>query len=65
MVAPLIRKSVNRQLARKGYAEVAEGGEMLVLSAGMEVTSSQLEGFLLSWGFDIYWGLWREHRVRR
>ncbi len=55
-VAPLIKQAVNRELQKKGYIEVAEGGELTLLTAGLNVASSQLEGFLLTWGFDIYWG---------
>jgi hypothetical protein len=55
-VAPLIKKSINQQLTRKGYSEVPAGGELVVQSAGLSVVSSQLEGYLLTWGFDPYWG---------
>lgn len=55
-VAPLIKQAVNRQLTRKGYREVSEGGELVILAAGLEVSSHQLEGFLLSWGYDVFWG---------
>ena len=55
-VAPLIKQSVNRQLARKGYREVNDGGDLVILAAGLEVSSHQLEGFLLSWGYDVFWG---------
>jgi Domain of unknown function (DUF4136) len=54
--APMIRKAVNRELAAKGYKEVAEGGELKVVSAGVGRTSSQLEGWLMTFGFDYYSG---------
>ena len=55
-ISPLIRESVNRHLTARGYTEVSEGGELQVLTAGLNHASSQLEGFLLAWGFDVYWG---------
>ena len=58
LVAPVIRQAVNRELARKGYREVAEGGDLQVASGGFARSSSQLEGFLVHWGFDYYWGDW-------
>ncbi len=70
-VAPVIRASVNRELARKGYVEVQTGGHMQVMSGGFSSSSTQLEGFMGHWGFDFYWGAWttsaivpiqREHR---
>ena len=54
-VAPLIKKSVAEQLTRKGYSAVSENGELTVVSAGLSVVSSQLEGYLLTWGFDVFW----------
>ena len=48
--APVIRQAVNHELARKGYKEVAEGGELSVATGGFSRTTSQLEGFLLNWG---------------
>jgi hypothetical protein len=58
LLAPAIRQAVNRELARKGYKEVADGGDLQVASGGFARTSSQLEGFLVHWGFDYYWGDW-------
>jgi hypothetical protein len=55
-VAPLIKQAVNRGLAGKGYVEVADGAELLVQTAGLGVMSSQLEGFLLTYSWDIDWG---------
>jgi len=55
-VAPLIKQSVNAQLARRGYTEVSEGGELLLVSAALGSASNQLDGYLVSWGFDYYWG---------
>ena len=71
VVAPVIGEAVNRELARKGYREVAEGGDLHVIGGGFSSSSSQFEGFMGHWGFDFYWGLWstnaivgitREHR---
>ncbi len=56
--APVIRRAVNQELNRKGYKEVAEGGELSVATGGFSRTTSQLEGFLLNWGFDFYYGDW-------
>lgn len=50
--APLIRDAVNRELAQKGYKEVPEGGELQVVSAVVSSKSSQLEGYLITWGFS-------------
>ena len=57
--SPIIKQAINRELARKGYKEVTQGGELQVTSGGFSRTSSQLEGFLVHWGFDYYhldWG---------
>lgn len=56
--APMIKQAVNRELARKGYREVAEGGGLEVATGGFGRTSSQLEGFLIQWGFDSYYWAW-------
>ncbi len=58
LFAPMIKQAVNRELARKGYLEVAEGGELEVSTGGFGRTSSQLEGFLVQWGFDSYYWAW-------
>ena len=50
--APLIRQAVNRELERKGYKEVEQGGEFQVVSAVVSSKSSQLEGYLITFGFD-------------
>jgi len=55
-VAPLIRQAVTRELARKGYTEVARDGELLLLVMGMGTSSPQLEGFLLVYNWDVFWG---------
>lgn len=55
-IAPLIRQSVSSELARRGYTAVSEGGELLLVSVALGSASNQLEGFLVSWGFDYYWG---------
>jgi hypothetical protein len=56
VVAPEIRKAVNRELERKGYKEVADGGQLQVLSMGLSEASNQLEGFLVGWGWEPGWG---------
>jgi len=58
LLAPAIRQAVNRELGRRGYREVAEGGNLQVASGGFGKMGSQLEGFLVHWGFDYYWGDW-------
>ncbi len=60
---PVLKQAINRQMAAKGYTEVAKDGEMRLLAAGLRVTSSQLEGFLVSWGFDFYWGYYGVNTV--
>ncbi len=71
IVGPIIKESVNRELARRGYTEVSEGGDLHVISGGFSSSSSQFEGFMGHWGFDFYLGVWtttavvgvtREHR---
>jgi hypothetical protein len=54
--APLIRQAVNRELAKKGYREVPSGGDLQIMSAGVGVASSQLEGILVTYGFDAFDG---------
>ncbi len=54
--APLIRQAVNRELAKKGYREVPSGGDVQIMSAGVGVASSQLEGILVTYGFDAFDG---------
>jgi hypothetical protein len=56
VLAPIIRQVVNKYLAAKGYREVAEGGELNLLTGGFSETTSQLEGFLVTYGFDYYYG---------
>jgi hypothetical protein len=56
VVAPEIRKAVNRELQSKGYKEVTSGGQLQVLSMGLSQASNQLEGFLVTWGWDPGWG---------
>jgi len=55
-VSPMIRAAITRELTKRGYVEVKQGAEFRVLAAGLNERSSQLEGFLLSWGFDPFWG---------
>jgi len=54
--APLIKQAVNRELAKKGYREVPSGGDLQVMSAGVGVASSQLEGILVTYGFNAFDG---------
>ncbi len=54
--APMIKEAIRKQLAKKGYREVPSNGELKLLAAGLAEASSQLEGFLLRWGYDVYWG---------
>jgi hypothetical protein len=49
--SPLIREAVNRQLVKKGYTEMAQGGQLQVIAAGMSTVSAQLEAYLVQWGF--------------
>lgn len=56
VVAPLIRQVVNKYLAVKGYREVAENAQLKLLTGGFSETTSQLEGFLITYGFDYYYG---------
>jgi hypothetical protein len=55
-VTPLIRQALNRELARKGYAEAADGADLKLLSMGLTSSTTQLEGYLLSYGFEVFWG---------
>ena len=53
----LVRDAVNRQLAAKGYRE-APNGDLQVISGAVAAKANQLEGFLVTLGFDAYWGYW-------
>ena len=55
-VAPLIKTAVNAQLANKGYREVASGGQLEVRTMGLSEATNQLEGFLITWGWEPGWG---------
>jgi len=56
IVAPMIRAAVNRELSTKGLREVASGGDLTVVSAGAGSADVQLDGFLVNYGWDMYWG---------
>jgi hypothetical protein len=53
---PMVKKAVNKQLAAKGMTEVETGGDLQVISAGVSSGTQQLEAYLVTWGFDAYWG---------
>ena len=54
----LVRDAVNRQLAAKGYREAPNGGDLQIISGAVAAKANQLEGFLVTLGFDAYWGYW-------
>jgi len=54
--ARLIQQLVNAELSRKGYVQVAADGDFQINSGAFSVSSHQLEGFLIQWGFDYSWG---------
>ncbi len=56
-IAPLIKAAVKSWLDKKGYVEVTEGAELHVLTGALQKTNSQLEGFLINYGFDYFWGM--------
>ena len=56
-IAPLIKKAVNRELAKKGFTEVPSGGSVQIVSIGMSTGTLMLDGFLATYGFDAYWGV--------
>ena len=56
VLTPIIKEAVNKHLNAKGYREVTEGGELTLLTGGFAETTSQLEGFLIGYGFDYYYG---------
>jgi len=56
--AELVRDSVNRQLAAKGYREAPNGADLQIISGAVAAKANQLEGFLVTLGFDAYWGYW-------
>lgn len=62
--APLIKQAVNRELARKGYQEVEQGGQLEVIAAGVSSKSSQLEGYLTVFGSDYFDGFYSSTAVR-
>jgi hypothetical protein len=50
---PIIRAAVNKQLASRGYKEVAEGGQIQLVVAAVITISSQLEAYLVQFGFGV------------
>ena len=56
VVAPEIRRAVNRELQKKGYKEVASGGQLEIRCMGLNEASNQVEGFLVGMGWDVGWG---------
>lgn len=55
---PLVKQEVNRQLEAKGYREVPGGGDLHVVAGVVAARSNQWQGYLVTWGFDAYWGSW-------
>jgi hypothetical protein len=53
-----IKSAIDRRLSEKGYREVREGGDMQVVAGAVAGKQSQLEGYLVTFGFDAYWGYW-------
>jgi len=53
-----IKGIVDKRLAERGYREVAEGGDMQVVVGAVAAKASQIEGYLVTFGFDAYWGFW-------
>ena len=54
----IIRDVINRHLTAKGYQEVSSGGDLQVISGAVAAKANQLEGYLVTLGFDAYWGYW-------
>jgi hypothetical protein len=50
---PIIRAAVNKQMAERGYKEVAEGGQIQLIVAAVVTISSQLEAYLVQFGFGV------------
>lgn len=55
---PLVRQQVNEHLTAKGYREVPSGGDLHVVAGVVAGRSNQLQGYLVTSGFDAYWGAW-------
>jgi hypothetical protein len=55
---PIMKEVVNRFLTQKGYQEVPQGGDMHIVSGAIAAKQNQLEGYLVTIGFDAYWGSW-------
>ena len=55
VVAPLIRAAVNKQLAAKGMTLVESGGDLVINAAGVATGMYQVEGWMVTFGFDAYW----------
>jgi hypothetical protein len=55
-LAPLIREAVNRELAKKGYVEVKEGGDLHVLAAGTGTDSQSIGAAFVTYSWDHFWG---------
>ena len=53
VVAPLIKQSVDRELARKGYSPVADGGDLEVLTLALTDTDLQVEAVYRAGGLDV------------
>src|SRR5271154_3961452 len=50
VAAPLIRQSVNRQLAQKGLKEVAQGGDLQVSAVALSASIPQVEAVIVPLG---------------
>lgn len=55
---PLVRDEVTRHLIARGYREVPSGGDLHVVAGVVAARSNQLVGYLVTFGFDAYWGAW-------
>lgn len=55
---PLIHDEVTSHLVAKGYREVPSGGDLLVVAGAVAARSNQWQGYLVTFGFDAYWGAW-------
>jgi hypothetical protein len=48
VIAPAIKEAVNRELTARGLREVAQGGDLLVSTVALAVSTPQLEAVLLA-----------------
>lgn len=55
--APAIKTAVTAELTKRGLSEVTEGADLKVYVTAVQTGMYQVEGWLVTFGFDAYWGV--------